>query len=220
MPMIDFLRIATRTGKHGVIEVYPNFIITKSKDLMIRGSYFYAIWLEERGLWSTEEQDALQLIDCELDIYANEHKQFLGDNVRVLHMWDAQSGMIDIWHKYCQRQMRDNYHTLDETLIFANTSVKKDSYASKRLPYPLEQGSIAAYDELMTTLYTPEEREKIEWAIGSIVNGDSKKIQKFLVLYGPPGSGKSTILNIIQKMFDGWAPMLLTDDMLRKKGFL
>ena len=204
--MIDFLRIATRTGKHGVIEVYPNFIITKSKDLMIRGSDFYAIWLEERDLWSTEEQDALQLIDRELDIYANEHKQFLGDNVRVLHMWDAQSGMIDIWHKYCQRQMRDNYHTLDETLIFANTSVKKDSYASKRLPYPLEQGSIAAYDELMTTLYTPEEREKIEWAIGSIVNGDSKKIQKFLVLYGPPGSGKSTILNIIQKMFDGyWA---------------
>ena len=204
--MIDFLRIATRTGKHGAIEVYPNFIITKSKDLMIRGSDFYAIWLEERGLWSTEEQDALQLIDRELDIYANEHKQFLGDNIRVLHMWDAQSGMIDIWHKYCQRQMRDNYHTLDETLIFANTSVKKDSYASKRLPYPLEQGSIAAYDELMTTLYSPEEREKIEWAIGSIVNGDSKKIQKFLVLYGPPGSGKSTILNIIQKMFDGyWA---------------
>lgn len=204
--MIDFLRITTRTGKHGVIEVYPNFIITKSKDLMIRGSDFYAIWLEERGLWSTEEQDALQLIDRELDIYANEHKQFLGDNVRVLHMWDAQSGMIDIWHKYCQRQMRDNYHTLDETLIFANTSVKKDSYASKRLPYPLEQGNIAAYDELMATLYTPEEREKIEWAIGSVVNGDSKKIQKFLVLYGPPGSGKSTILNIIQKMFDGyWA---------------
>ena len=35
MPMIDFLRIATRTGKHGVIEVYPNFIITKSKGVLI-----------------------------------------------------------------------------------------------------------------------------------------------------------------------------------------
>lgn len=204
--MIDFLRIATRPGKRGVIEVYPRLIITKSKDLMIRGSDFYAIWLDEVGLWSTEEQDALQLIDRELDIYANEHKQVLGDNVRVLHMWDAESGMIDIWHKYCQRQMRDNYHTLDETLIFANTPVKKDSHASKRLPYPLEEGSIAAYDELMGTLYSAEERAKIEWAIGAIVNGDSKKIQKFLVLYGPPGSGKSTILNIIQKMFDGyWA---------------
>ena len=201
--MIDFLMIATRTGKRGVIEIYPKFIIKKSKDLMIRGSDFYAIWLEERGLWSIDEQDALQLIDHELDIYTNEHKEHL-DNYRVLHMWDAESGMIDNWHKYCQRQMRDNYHTLDEQLIFANTPVKKESYASKRLPYVLEPGNIDAYDELMQTLYSPEEREKIEWCIGSIVNGDSKTIQKFMVLYGPPGSGKSTVLNIIQKLFTGY----------------
>lgn len=204
MPMIDFLMIATRMGKRNTIEIYPKFIIKKSKDLMIRGSDFYAIWLEERGLWSTEEQDALQLIDRELDIYAQEHKQLLNDSYRVLHMWDAESGMIDNWHRYCQRQMRDNYHTLDDTLIFANTPVKKDSYASKRLPYPLEKGSISAYDELVGTLYSPEERQKIEWAIGAIVNGDSKKIQKFLVLYGPPGSGKSTVLNIIEKLFEGY----------------
>ena len=202
--MIDFLMIATRTGKRGVIEIYPKFIIKRSKDLMIRGSDFYAIWLEERGLWSTDEQDALQLIDRELDIYAREHKELFDGGSRVLHMWDAESGMIDNWHKYCQRQMRDNYHTLDETLIFANTPVKKENYASKRLAYPLEKGSIGAYDELMGTLYSPAEREKIEWAIGAIVNGDSKKIQKFLVLYGPPGSGKSTLLNIVQKLFDGY----------------
>ena len=204
MPMIDFLMIATRMGKRNTIEIYPKFIIKKSKDLMIRGSDFYAIWLEERGLWSTEEQDALQLIDRELDIYVQEHKQLLNDSYRVLHMWDAESGMIDNWHRYCQRQMRDNYHTLDDILIFANTPVKKDSYASKRLPYPLEKGSISAYDELVGTLYSPEERQKIEWAIGAIVNGDSKKIQKFLVLYGPPGSGKSTVLNIVEKLFEGY----------------
>lgn len=204
MPMIDFLMIATRMGKRNTIEIYPKFIIKKSKDLMIRGSDFYAIWLEERGLWSTEEQDALQLIDRELDIYVQKHKQLLNDSYRVLHMWDAESGMIDNWHRYCQRQMRDNYHTLDDTLIFANTPVKKDSYASKRLPYPLEKGSISAYDELVGTLYSPEERQKIEWAIGAIVNGDSKKIQKFLVLYGPPGSGKSTVLNIVEKLFEGY----------------
>lgn len=202
--MIDFLMIATRTGKRGVIEIYPKFIIKKSKDLMIRGSDFYAVWLEERGLWSTDEQDALQLIDRELDLYVQEHKQIMTDGFRVLHMWDAESGMIDNWHKYCQRQMRDSFHMLDDSLIFANTPVKKDSYASKRLPYPLEEGSISAYDELMGTLYSKEERMKIEWAIGAIVNGDSKKLQKFLVLYGPPGSGKSTVLNIVQKLFDGY----------------
>ena len=201
--MIDFLMIATRTGKRGTIEIYPKFIIKKSKDLMIRGSDFYAVWMEERGLWSTDEQDALQMIDRALDIYAEEHKQVFNDSYHVLHMWDAESGMIDNWHKYCQRQMRDNYHTLDDTLIFANTPVKKESYASKRLPYLLEEGNISAYDELMTTLYSPEERKKIEWAVGAIVNGDSRKIQKFLVLYGPPGSGKSTVLNIVRNFSTG-----------------
>lgn len=201
--MIDFLFIARRTGKHGVIEIYPKLIIKHSKDLMIRGGDFYAIWLEERGLWSTDEQDALQLIDRELDNYADAHKADF-DNYRVLHMWDAESGMIDIWHRYCQRQMRDSFVMLDEKLIFSNTEVKKEDYASKRLSYPLEQGSIKAWDELMSVLYAPDERMKIEWAIGAIVNGDSKKIQKFMVMYGAPGTGKSTVINIIQKLFAGY----------------
>lgn len=201
--MIDFLFIARRTGKHGVIEIYPKLIIKHSKDLMIRGGDFYAIWLQERGLWSTDEQDALQLIDRELDNYADAHKADF-DNYRVLHMWDAESGMIDIWHRYCQRQMRDSFVMLDEKLIFSNTDAKKEDYASKRLPYPLEQGSIKAWNELMSVLYAPDERMKIEWAIGAIVNGDSKKIQKFMVMYGAPGTGKSTVINIIQKLFAGY----------------
>lgn len=201
--MIDFLFIARRTGKHGVIEIYPKLIIKHSKDLMIRGGDFYAIWLQERGLWSTDEQDALQLIDRELDNYADAHKADF-DNYRVLHMWDAESGMIDIWHRYCQRQMRDSFVMLDEKLIFSNTDVKKEDYASKRLPYPLEQGSIKAWNELISVLYAPDERMKIEWAIGAIVNGDSKKIQKFMVMYGAPGTGKSTVINIIQKLFAGY----------------
>lgn len=73
--MIDFLMISTRSTKRGVIEIYPKFIIKKSSDLMIRGGDFYAIWLEDRGLWSTDEQDALQLIDWELDKYAEENRK-------------------------------------------------------------------------------------------------------------------------------------------------
>ena len=202
--MIDFLMISTRSTKRGIIEIYPKFIIKKSSDLMIRGGDFYAVWLEDRGLWSTDEQDALQLIDRELDRYAEENKGKYDGNVRVLHMWDAESGMIDSWHKYCQRQMRDSFHMLDEKLIFSNSGVNKKDYASKRLEYPLEEGKIEAYDKLMSVLYSEEERHKIEWAIGAVVTGDSKKIQKFMVFYGEPKSGKSTVLNIIQKLFDGY----------------
>lgn len=202
--MIDFLMISTRSMKRGVIEIYPKFIIKKSSDLMIRGGDFYAIWLEDRGLWSTDEQDALQLIDRELDRYAEENRKNFDSSVKVLHMWDSESGMIDSWHKYCQKQMRDSFHMLDEKLIFSNTPTNKKDYASKKLKYPLEEGTINAYDKLMSTLYSETEREKIEWAIGSIVCGDSKKLQKFMVLYGASGTGKSTVLNIIQQLFDGY----------------
>lgn len=201
--MLDFLMIAHRPGKRGITEIYPKFIIKASKDLMIRGGDFYAIWVEERGLWSTSEQDAIYLIDRELSQYVEEHKDVL-EHYRVLYMWDSETGMIDAWHKYCQKQMRDSFHNLDETLIFANTELKKELYASKHLPYSLEPGDTSAFDELIDVLYFQEEKAKIEWAIGSVVNGDSKTIQKLLVLYGPPGSGKSTILNIIQQLFSGY----------------
>lgn len=202
--MLDFLMISTRSTKRGVIEIYPKFIIKKSSDLMIRGGDFYAIWVEERGLWSTDEQDALSIIDKYLDEYAEENKGKFEGHVRVMHMWDAESGMIDTWHKYCQKQMRDSFHQLDDKLIFSNTKVSKKDYSSKRLPYPLEKGNVSAWDKLISTLYSPEERHKIEWSIGAIVTGDSKHIQKFMVFYGSAGTGKSTILNVIQKLFEGY----------------
>lgn len=202
--MIDFLMISTRSTKRGVIEIYPKFIIKKSSDLMIRGGDFYAIWLEERGLWSTDEEDVLKLIDSELTKFAEENKQKFDANIKILYMWDAETGMIDMWHRYCQKQMRDSFHALDDKLIFANTPTNKKDYASKRLSYPLEPGDYSSYERLISTLYTPEERRKIEWSIGSIISGDSKEIQKFMVLYGSAGTGKSTILNIIQQLFEGY----------------
>lgn len=203
--MLDFLKISTRPTKRGVIEIYPAFkLYPKSTDLMIRGGDFYAIWNEELGLWSTEEQDALLLIDRELSKYAEENRHKFDANVKVLYMWDAETGMIDAWHKYCQKQMRDSFHPLDRNLIFANQETSKKNYASKVLNYPLEQGEITAYDRLMSTLYIPEERHKIEWAIGAVITGDSKKLQKFLVLYGAPGTGKSTVFNIMEKLFQGY----------------
>jgi hypothetical protein len=203
--MVDFLIISTRSTKKGT-EIYPKFrLYPKSKDLMIRGSDFYAVWIEERGLWSTNEDDALAIIDNELKKFADDWIQTHEDtNVSILYTWDSTSGSIDAWHKYCQKQKRDSFEMLNETLVFSNTETNKLDYASKRLPYPLEEGNIDAYLKLVSTLYSDEERHKLEWAIGSVITGDSKTIQKFLVLYGAAGTGKSTVLNIIQKLFEGY----------------
>ena len=203
--MVDFLIISTKQTKNGV-EIFPKFrLYPKSQDLMIRGGDFYAIWRDDIGLWSTNEDDALAIIDSELSKAADEYEQKHPDaRVVPLYTWDSSSGSIDAWHKYCQKQKRDSFEMLDETLVFSNSETNKKDYASKKLSYPLESGSITAYDKLISTLYDEENRHKIEWAIGSIVTGDSKYIQKFMVFYGAAGTGKSTILNIIQDLFNGY----------------
>ena len=202
--MLDFLMVSSRSTKRGCIEIYPKFIIKKSSDLMIRGGDFYSIWDENKGLWSTDENEALKIIDNMLDEYAEKNKDTFNSEVKILHMWDAETGMIDNWHKYCQKQMRDYYTSLDEKIMFSNSELSKKEYASRVLDYPLIRGSYSGFDKLISVLYTPEERHKIEWAIGSIITGDSKKLQKFMVLYGSAGSGKSTILNVIQALFKGY----------------
>ena len=129
--MLDFLMISTRSTKRGVVEIYPRFKICKSKDLMIRGGDFYAIWDEERGLWSTSEEDAINIIDAEIDRYIREHRDSIEDHIQPLYMWDADSGSIDRWHKFCQKQMRDDYDQLDTKLIFANQVPKKNDYVNR-----------------------------------------------------------------------------------------
>ena len=201
--MLDFMRISTKTEKDKVY-VFPKFKMMKSKDLMIRGRDFYAIWDADRKMWSTDEDDVIRLIDRELDKYVSENGDRLEGTPIIKYMWDSDSGSIDKFHKYCQKQMRDNYTMLDEELIFSNTELSRENFASKRLTYPLEEGDHKAWDKLIGTLYSPEERHKIEWAIGSIVSGDSKTLQKFVVLYGAAGTGKSTILNVVEQLFDGY----------------
>lgn len=194
---MDFFQISTREAKGGTLEVYPDFIVGRSKDLMVQGRSFRAIWDEEEGLWSTDEYDVQRLVDHELRTYAEKN----GGIPKYMRSFGSNG-----WNQFRKfvSQVSDNAHPLDENLTFANTPVKKTDYVSRRLPYSLAPGDISAWDELVGTLYEPEERAKIEWAIGAVISGDSKKIQKFLVLYGPAGTGKSTILNIIQKLFDGY----------------
>ena len=189
--MIDFMKISTRQIKKGVTEIFPKFVLKKSSDLMIRGGDFYAVWNEDTGLWSTDEEDVINMVDAALYEYTKKQEEHAVDELHTKYMWDSNSGSIDAWHKYCQKQMRDNYHPLDEKIIFGDAKTTKKDYASKMLSYPLKECDISGYEKLMTTLYSPEERRKIEWAIGSVIEGDSKHIQKFMVLYGSAGTGKS-----------------------------
>ena len=198
--MLDFVNITTKANKNGVLEATPSFKVIKSKDLMIRGNAFYSIWDETEQSWTTDEFEAIHLIDKMTMDYCS--KEMVGATPQLLV--NADNCLIDKWKKYCQKQAINNYKQLDETLIFSNMESKRENYSSKSLNYPLIRGDHSAWDRLLSVLYTEEERHKIEWAIGAIVSGDSKWIQKFMVFYGSAGTGKSTVLNIIQMLFDGY----------------
>lgn len=195
---MDFYKIVQRSTKQG-IDVFPDFRVGRSKDLMIRAKSFYAIWDEEEGVWSTDEYDVQRMVDSDL----RQAREKIGPMADVKWMSDFSTGSWKQFRSYLAN-VSDNSHQLDEYLTFTNTAVKKNDYVSKRLSYPLEPGDISAYDEIVSTLYDPLDRAKLEWAVGSIIAGDSRFIQKFIVIYGPPGSGKGTYLEILQKLFAGY----------------
>ena len=170
---------------------------------MVRGKSFYAIWDKEAGLWSTDEYDVQRLVDEDLTRYYEERKNNIDGRVRLKLLGNYSSKSWVEFRQYISH-ISDNAHDLDSSILFSNSKVRKTDYASKVLPYSLCEGSLEAYTELISTLYDDEEREKLEWAIGSVISGDSKNIQKFIVLYGEQGSGKSTVLNIIQQLFEGY----------------
>lgn len=199
---MDFFRIEEKEGKNGEIILEPDFVVKRTQDLMVQGKQFYAVWVEELGLWSTDEFEVQRIVDDALQA-RKEEIQASGAIVKVRYMTMARSGAWRHFRTYMQN-LPDSYHPLDMDLVFENDPVKRADYASKRLPYSLESGNFEAWDKLVGTLYSEEEREKIEWCIGSIVTGDSKWLQKFCVFYGSAGTGKSTILNIVQKLFQGY----------------
>lgn len=173
---------------------------------MVRGKSFYAIWDDSKGLWSTDEYDVARLVDADLNSHVEEKEWHYQGPVTANYMSNFDSQSWTKFKKYIN-SLSDNSVQLDNKIIFSDQEVTKSDYASKKLPYSLSDKFPKAWDELIGVLYDEQERRKLEWAIGAIFAGDSKYIQKFIVLYGEAGSGKSTILNIIQRLFEGYYAM-------------
>ena len=219
--MLDFVVIKD-TVKSGKRLVTPSFIsYTENgepvKDILIKGRDFYGMWDESRGAWTTSLSRAYSIIDRETNTYRKEHK--VDPTVNVDYMRDCDSAAIDKFKKFTQKQLDDNYVPLDSKLTFANTKRVRADYCSKKLSYSLPEEDVTpkmypCWDLLVSTLYDEEDRHKIEWAIGCVVSGDSVKVQKFFVFYGSPGSGKSTILNIIGDMFKGYTTSFSSADLV------
>lgn len=184
-------------GQAGLMEVAPRFVNLDSRDIMLRDGDFVAIWNPKTGLWSRNEFDVIDIVDGDVSDYVTK------SGVQNLFPRFCRRDTDGVWKKYRQwtKNMVDTDHPLDRMPVFADTPIRQEDHVAYRLPYSLDEGEPTCWMKLVDTLYDPSERQKIEWAIGSILTGDCRKIDKFMVFYGDPGSGKSTILNVMQRLF-------------------
>lgn len=65
---MDFVQIKERSLKKDSIELYPEFLVRKSRDLMVRGKSFYAIWDEEKGIVYKDEPYKTEFANGEIYI--------------------------------------------------------------------------------------------------------------------------------------------------------
>lgn len=203
---LDFMKVNI---KHNIkTEQYilsPEFLCAPTKDLMIRGGKPYAIWDAEAKLWRTSRNDMYKLIDKEIDECANTKlPESCRSSCVKMYATDNSSGIADKFNSYITRTMDDTYSELDSKIIFLSDPYVRENYSTKRLPYDIVDAPTPSYDRMMSVLYADEEREKFEWGIGSILAGESEHVQKFFVLYGSHGTGKSTVLHLIERIFQGY----------------
>ena len=198
---MDFYEIKERALKSGTTEVRPAWRVHRFKDLMVRGKSFYAVYNPETHFWSTDEYDLTRIVDADVARRFQEASERIDGTVWARYLGDYDSKAYTDYKAWMSK-LPDVYHPLDSRVLFADQTPRKEDYATRTLSYSLSDGPCPAYEELMSTLYDPDEREKLEWGIGSVFTGDSSWIQKFFVLYGSSGSGKSTVLNLISRLLD------------------
>ncbi len=228
--MRRFVKIESEIKKMGrnkedFCVIGPVFNIA-GKDIMRKGGQFYAVLDPETGMWSTNQQDLYRIIDDEIYRYVDKHckedgfgvtRDTNGHEVILKLVDDSKSRMLIEFNKWFNNlPPNHNYIPLDSDLTFLSDKVDATMYRSKRLPYDLVDGDTSAYDRVMSVLYDEQNREKIEWAIGSVLSGDSKKIEKMIVIYGKGGTGKSTVLDLIQEIFHGYCGFFIAEELALK----
>lgn len=211
--MLDFINILDERTKN-TRTIRPDFGCEEpSKDLMTKGGTFYGIWDDSKSSWGTSRQDVVRLINSSIKEYLATQDTESLKGAKIKWATNSSNGVMADFTNACRNSFDDNFVPLNSKLIFKSDPYVRENYSTFRLNYDIIEAPTPYYDKLIGTLYSEEEREKIEWFLGGALVGDGYKIQKFLVLYGDRGTGKSTVINIINKLFKGYTSSFNAADL-------
>lgn len=192
--LLDFVKVRKSNRKEkGKNVLSPTFDNLENEDLLARGGKFYAAWDGENETWTGSIRRVTELVDRIVMDASEDEPEPVG--VRLMRY--SADRVMDDFINYCKHtETKDAL--LDQKITFLSDRRVKGDFCSKRLPYDLSTSEPTNYIKLTSTLYDEKEIQKFNWFMGSIIDGDFPNVQKFLAITGAPGTGKSTLLNIVE----------------------
>lgn len=220
----DFIKISVKSDSrysksdNKKIIIEPVFIVTSHKDLLIKGGNFYAAYDSDTNLWDRDPEHIVKRVDKTIRNIRSKYPEEASVICYTMGEYRTNSSW-DLFKRYCH-SLGDTDADLDTKIAFKSEKLNRDDYCSKRLNYDLDyNGSIDSYNELVSVLYSPDERRKFEWGIGCVLSGENEKIEKFFTFYGSHGTGKSTILKIIEMLFQGYVSHVDVEAVVKGSAF-
>lgn len=201
---LDFYTIdeEVQGSRSPITLLYPEFLYSGVKDLVCKGGSLYAFW--DGTKWSDNLDNLIAYIDSTTYKRFKELKDLYPDRrVKARYMNRDSSGVMKRWSEYTRR-MPESRQAFNTSIIFSDHDLKREDYATNQLPYYPKDIPTPNFDRLMQVLYNPSEYDKIMWFFGAVLTNSMKDIHKFMFLYGAKGTGKGTILKIIEKVFKGY----------------
>lgn len=203
---MDFLDVSVKkfTSNNRTVdyEVSPDFIFGDAKDLVVKGSKFYAYW--NGSFWDTKQKNLFYDIDSLLWRKARELEDGRpGLRIDVKEIRKASAGKFRLFADFCKACEASDI-SFNQKVLFADHKMQRRDYATTQLTYSPQEGEAVAFKELIGTLYLPKELDKILWFMGALFTNKMYKIEKFMYLYGSKGSGKGTVLKIFQMLFEDY----------------
>ena len=203
---MDFLDVSVKkfTSNNRTLdyEVSPDFIFGDAKDLVVKGSKFYAYW--NGSFWDTKQKNLFYDIDSLLWRRARELEDGRpGLRIDVKEIRKASAGKFRLFADFCKACEASDI-SFNQKVLFADHKMQRRDYATTQLTYSPQEGEASAFKELIGTLYLPKELDKILWFMGALFTNKMYKIEKFMYLYGSKGSGKGTVLKIFRMLFEDY----------------